>query len=59
MKRYGLFAGEKYYPSGGWYDLLGTFDTIPEALSAPRKFVDWWHVIDFTLGVIVAEGADA
>lgn len=30
MKRYALFGGENYYPSGGWGDFLATADSIDE-----------------------------
>jgi len=61
MKRYLLFAGDHYYPSGGWRDFQGSFDTGTEAVeeaqkgknyseSARRKYEirpwDWWQVID-------------
>lgn len=26
-----LFAGESYYPQGGWSDLVGTYGTVDEA----------------------------
>lgn len=28
MKRFLLFAFDTYYPSGGWSDFVGAFDTI-------------------------------
>lgn len=28
---FALFAGDVYYPSGGWNDFRGTFDTIEAA----------------------------
>ena len=60
MKRYLMFCGSTYYPSGGWGDFLGSFDSIEEgktALLATRKTsreADWWHVIDGTNGEEVA-----
>lgn len=51
MKRYLLFAGEEYYPSGGWNDFRGAFDTLEEARLAafePRgcEYGYWFHVVD-------------
>lgn len=34
MKRFLLFFGEVYYPSGGMEDLLSEHDTLEEAMSA-------------------------
>lgn len=31
MKRYAVFGYEQYYPSGGWNDLVGRYDTVEEA----------------------------
>ena len=31
MKRFMLFGHDSYYPSGGWNDFEGDFDTIEEA----------------------------
>lgn len=45
MKRYLLFAGYGYYPSGGWDDWIGDFDTVEEAQAAERRG-DWYHIID-------------
>lgn len=69
LKRYALFAGADYYPSGGWKDHRGYFDSIEAALivaTAPdgsyTEIVwdslehDWWQVVDLTTGQIVYEG---
>lgn len=62
-KRYLLFAGENYYPGGGWYDYRGSFDTAEEASQAGGAlhnkringaWVDWWHVTDMLTGKCVA-----
>jgi len=45
MKRYMLFAGDHYYPSGGMNDFKGTFDTVLEAVMRIGDN-DWWHVYD-------------
>jgi len=47
MKRYLLFYGDSYYPSGGWTDLKGSFDDEKEALiHLCNKYYDWWHIVD-------------
>lgn len=45
MKRYLLFQGSKYYPSGGMRDFAGDYDTVEEALEA-RGREDWYHIYD-------------
>ena len=53
MKRYLLFAGMDYYPSGGWDDYLGDFITISECLSHLKEEknrcwdpLEWHHIVD-------------
>lgn len=50
MKRYLLFAGATFYPSGGFADFAGDFDTVEEALlkvAGDRgEYFDWHHVVD-------------
>ena len=50
MKRYLLFSGNDYYPTGGWGDFVDDFDTIEEAEAYARKEPlsewQWWHIID-------------
>lgn len=59
MKRFALFAGDHYYPDGGWLDFVDSFDTAEEALkfvvehqqtSKPHMRWDWWSAIDLTTG---------
>lgn len=62
-KRYLLFAGENYYPGGGWCDHRGSFDSAEEACQAGGAihnkrvdggpWIDWWHVIDLLTGKCV------
>jgi hypothetical protein len=58
MNRFLLFAGDHYYPLGGWDDLIGDFAALEEALAAPREGRDWWHVIDTNDGSTAASGTD-
>lgn len=56
-KRYLLFHCDTYYPSGGWADLVGSFDSIEaivEALGDGAKL--WWldhHIVDLETGELV------
>ena len=51
-KRFLVFGGSRYYPEGGAYDLLESFDTIAEAKAFADGFIDgerslaWVHVFD-------------
>jgi hypothetical protein len=55
MKRYLLFAGDQYYPSGGWRDFRGSFATSEEAVKHVADWlrVDWWHVVDGATGALL------
>jgi len=46
MKRYWLFCGENYYPSGGMRDFRDSFDTVLECVKNLRPRSDWWHIYD-------------
>jgi len=51
MKRYLLFAGSLYYPSGGWDDLVESFDTVDECIAQAKAnsyVMDWWQIVDTT-----------
>lgn len=39
-----LFAGYHYYPSGGWDDFEGTYETVEAAQEAAAK-ADWAQVV--------------
>ena len=64
MKRYFLFAGDVYYPSGGWKDFKGAFDTIKDASDAAITDLEpyqkeelgrfnWYQVVDTSTWKIV------
>ena len=43
-----LFAGYHYYPSGGWNDFVGQYDTIEEARQSYRSMdvnYEWYHIV--------------
>ncbi len=51
MKRYLVFHGQHYYPSGGWYDFDRTFEKLEEAISYAKSKIKgpdggWCHVVD-------------
>jgi hypothetical protein len=49
--KYLLFAGDKYYPSGGWHDCRGAFESILAAMKAAVEGqYDWWHVVELQHG---------
>ncbi len=57
MKRYALFAGDNWYPAGGWKDFVQFYDRQDDAVR--RGWVDggdWWHVVDMETGDIVEKG---
>lgn len=55
MKRYLLFAGDNYYPSGGWGDFVDGFDSVEQAaLKLAERSYDWFQIVDATTGEIVA-----
>lgn len=57
-KRYWLFAGEHYYPGGGFYDLVDSYSSVEEAVveaqliaeyvgtTYTHKKYDWYHIYD-------------
>ena len=46
-----LFAGDNYYPEGGWHDFQGAFASIEDAEEYFRHFrtqecrFDWGHIV--------------
>lgn len=61
MKRFALFAGDDYYPGGGWKDFRASFDTEQAAMDSFANTsrdgwvklagsFDWWHLVDLTTG---------
>jgi len=50
-KRYLVFGGDSYYPSGGWSDLIGSADTLEDANAAVTASDNDWHsIIDMETG---------
>ena len=60
MRTYILFAGSTYYPSGGWNDFHGLFNSVEAAVEhVANTNCDWWHVADALEQRIVKEGKRA
>ena len=57
LKRYLLFGGDNYYPSGGADDLLGDYETVDLANedAGNNDSIDWFHVLDIETGEIVSD----
>ena len=56
VKRYLVFAGYDYYPSGGWNDYVASFDDLNMARDTAKGMViEWAHIIDITTGKKVYE----
>lgn len=59
MNRFLLFAGDTYYPSVGWRDLEGNFETVEQAEGAAEELdKDWWHIVDMESGESVKNNYD-
>ena len=51
---YLVFAGDVYYPAGGWEDYIGERDTLEAAEHlAKSSRRDWWQIVH--AGKIVKE----
>jgi hypothetical protein len=52
--RFVLFAGDDYYPSGGWDDFVASYETFGDALRQAANIErDWWQIVDLEGGNIV------
>jgi len=65
MANFALFAGDCHYPAGGWYDLIGTFETVAEAKERYAQGRDhglawatdfeWGQIVDLTHREMILE----
>jgi len=58
VKRFWVFGGDVYYPSGGIEDLKLKTDELAQALNAAKRFEgnhSWAHVYDTYLAEVVFE----
>jgi hypothetical protein len=63
IKRFLLFAGEKYYPRGGYGDYIGSFDSIEDADKELQEIslheagelsdIEWAHLWDIEEDVVI------
>lgn len=60
---YLLFAGFHYYPSGGWDDFIGSFDSVQACLDALKSicaqkthYEDWYQIVDMNTQRVVIYG---
>lgn len=63
MTSYFLFAGDRYYPNGGWEDYRGSFETENAALESAKEhfrkeftFEGWWSIVDSSKLLVVKSG---
>ena len=49
MGEFLLFAGNDYYPQGGWYDYIASYTRKSDAIKRAIKLRDpangWWHIV--------------
>ena len=56
MKKYLLFCGYNYYPSGGFRDFQSSHDTEQEAEKAALKTkFTWYQVVDAESGAMLKD----
>jgi hypothetical protein len=56
MEQYIVFAGENFYPLGGWCDYIGSYPTVEEAREAASNCkCDWWQIVDITTKTVVED----
>lgn len=58
MKRFMLFAGDKYYPSGGMRDHRESSDSFEELRMLVHADYDWWHIYDAQENAICDQGTN-
>ena len=50
MNMFLLFAGEEFYPGGGWSDFVGAYPTQQEAKEVALTLQpSWWHIVDLNV----------
>lgn len=59
--QYLIFAGDNYYPNGGWHDFKDKSDDLLEANRIAVSYIndgkDWAHVVDLnTMAVLLKYG---
>jgi hypothetical protein len=61
-RRFCLFGGPDYYPSGGWHDFQLSRSTLEDAKRAAEELstgdnpkLDWWQIFDAQERRVVAQ----
>lgn len=58
MKRFSIFAGDYYYPSGGMDDFIDSFDELEVAEDFIKYYTirkyDWYQIFDNNKDYIVS-----
>ena len=61
-RRFCIFGGPDYYPSGGWHDFRLSRDTLKDAVRAAEELstgdaasIDWWQIFDMDQRRVVAQ----
>lgn len=62
-QRYILFAGDGFYPEGGWNDWRGNYEKLEDLKEDLEKLnetwhFDWWHIVDMTTWDVIADQND-
>lgn len=58
MKRYLVFSGSQYYPSGGWEDFINDYDNLQEAETKAKSeagVCQWAQVVDTLTKTMVVD----
>ena len=53
IKRFVVFHSADYYPTGGWGDFHGSYDTLEEAKQKapkPERNMSWTQIVDLQTG---------
>lgn len=63
LKRYWLFTGAEYYPSGGMKDFKGSFESVGEAIAhlqivKTSRSIEWYQILDSFEGKVVQNVGD-
>lgn len=54
-ERYLLFAGDFYYPAGGFSDFIDSYKSIEEIKEDKLHDYDWYEIVDLKTYEIVKE----
>ena len=54
---FALFAGENFYPAGGWQDLVGVYHSVEDARQSLQAIEEssrqWWQIVDLDTALMV------